>query len=244
MSKILKFISYGICLSTCAIFFMRSAYAAEVSLEIAPTNWVSCFPVVNATFPSNLEEVTLEWALGESAEFTKIATCSDPSKASWTYEIKGAIIGQKCRYRLAMTSGGNTSYSEPIAFTRFRNLDRNPRNRSVLASGVHSILSANSITMIPFNGSISDYPDGTSYQNTGLKFLKEKVHIAGIRVYPRSNNVGRLNNRDFFGAENAATYETQRNAIGYISNLTAVFSVFYGASYVMLRILMCWFWTA
>lgn len=226
MSKILKFISYSICLSTCTILFMRSAHAAEVSLEIAPTNWVSCFPVVNATFPSNLEEVTLEWALGESAEFTKIATCSDPSKESWTYELKGAIIGQKRRYRLAMTSGGNTSYSEPIAFTRFRNLDRNPRNRTVLASGVHSILSANSTTMRPFNGSISDYPDSTSYQNTGLKFTKEKVHIAGIRVYPRSDNIGRLNNRSFFGAVNAATYNSEYSAIGFISGLTAAYHYF------------------
>lgn len=209
-----------------AALWAHGALAAEVSLAIAPTNWVTCLPVATATFSAELDSVVLEWAPGDAGAFTQIATCPDPSAETWTVELPGTVVGQPRRYRLAMTSGGSTSYSDPVAFTRFRNLDRNPRDRTALATGVYPVLSADSNSMKPFNAYTGDWADSDSYQNVGLKFTNGKVYVAGIRVYPRSNNIGRLNNRNFFGAESASTYSTDYSAIGYISGLTAAWHYF------------------
>ncbi len=235
----MKKLAYDVVCLSAAALWAHGALAAEVSLAIAPTNWVTCAPVATATFAAELDSVVLEWAPGDAGAFTQIATCPDPSAETWTVELPGTVVGQPRRYRLAMTSGGSTSYSDPVAFTRFRNLDRNPRDRTALATGVYPVLSADSNSMKPFNAYTGDWADSGSYQNVGLKFTNGKVYVAGIRVYPRSNNIGRLNNRNFFGAESASTYSTDYSAIGYISGLTAAWH-YYPSTDTSTAFECCW----
>ena len=56
----MKKLAYDVvCLSAAALLWAHGAPAAEVSLSIAPTNWVTCAPVATATFAAGLDAVVL-----------------------------------------------------------------------------------------------------------------------------------------------------------------------------------------
>ena len=190
----MKKLAYDVvCLSAAALLWAHGAPAAEVSLAIAPTNWVTCAPVVTATFAAGLDVVVLEWAPGDAGAFTQIATCPDPSAETWTVELPGTVVGQPRRYRLAMTSGGSTSYSDPVAFTRFRNLDRNPRDRSALATGVYPVLSADSNSMKPFNAYTGDWADSADAILTAYLPGQEGARVLAGIMTGAINPSGKLN---------------------------------------------------
>ena len=112
-----------------AALWAHGALAADVSLAIAPTNWVTCAPIATATFAAGLDAAVLEWAPGDAGAFTQIATCPDPSAESWTVELPGTVVGQPRRYRLAMTSGGSTSTAARASTPSAGRRSRRPRGR-------------------------------------------------------------------------------------------------------------------
>lgn len=122
-----------------AALWAHGALAADVSLAIAPTNWVTCLPVATATFSAELDSVVLEWAPGDAGAFTQIATCPDPSAESWTVELPGTVVGQPRRYRLTMTSDGSALYIDGSeGFNAFSGASLKKTTRT-LAAGDHDI---------------------------------------------------------------------------------------------------------
>lgn len=192
--------------------------AAELSLGVSVANWTTCVPVATATFPLGCDSVAIEWSDSQDGAYEQIVAMDSPAaEESWTVDLTGAVIGAKRYYRLAAAASGATAYSDPVGFTRFRLISHNINDPMSLAPGVQTLLSLNSTSILPFDNKFDSWPDNDSYATVGLRFMDGKRFIAGVRIYPRYNNSGRLNNRYFYASETYSEYDNNKVELCYVS---------------------------
>ena len=189
--------------AVCGVSAAQAVVADELSVKVEVEDFVTCDPVVTATFPAGMQRVAVEWAKAEDGEFVELGAVENPEGTTFAYTNAIALLADKRWYRVTATDADGSASSAAVPFARFRNLDRCPRERRLLAGFCEPIGGFTTAHMNAFDGNIGTTSDnGSGDIKTGFKFLAP-VYIAGLRLYARND---RMNGRTILGAVTSEDY--------------------------------------
>ena len=217
----------GCCLfvAVAAAMLSDSALAAvpdELSVRVGVEDFGTCVPVATATFPEGASRVALEWSDAADGSFAELDAVENPVGTSCAFTNFWALVADPRHYRITVTDVSGNASSAPVAFTRFRRLERNPYDEHALALGCSMLKAADDKSITPFDGYTATSPNNGSYALVGVRFL-EAVHLAWVRMISANN---RCNNQSIYGATDPDDRDATKSELGKTATLTA--NVWYG----------------
>ena len=189
----------GCCLfaTVCGVSAAQAVGADELSVKVAVEDFVTCDPVVTATFPAGLQRVAVEWAVAEDGEFVELGAVENPEGTTFVHTNALALIADRRWYRVTATDADGSASSAAVPFARFRQLERRSTGKD--KGLVDGCVQFNAYW--PFEGTIDNHDNACPI---GINF-KRQVHIAGFRLLSK---LARENNRPIYGAKSFATYSS------------------------------------
>ena len=189
----------GCCLfaAVCGVSAAQAVVADELSVKVAVEDFVTCDPVVTATFPEGMTRVAVEWAKAEDGEFVELGAVENPEGTAFVHTNALALIADRRWYRVTATDADGSVSSAAVPFARFRQLERRSTGKD--KGLVDGCVQFNAYW--PFEGTIDKHDNACPI---GINF-KRQVHIAGFRLLSR---LARENNRPIYGAKSFATYSS------------------------------------
>lgn len=178
-------------------FDVQAVVEGDLSVKVEVVDFVTCDPVVTATFPAGLQRVAVEWAKAGSDDFTELVALENPEETTFVYTNAIAMIADRREYRITVKEGDVFTSSAAVPFARFRQLERRSTGKTKgLVDGCVQFSS-----YWPFDGTIDNNDSGTPF---GINF-KRQVHIVGFRLLSK---LARENNKPIYGAKSYATYSS------------------------------------
>lgn len=157
------------------------------------------YPVITWNFELGATNVALQVGKSTSGNFTDLVRIENPTAMTFVYTNTAAKVGEKKFYRVKTVKNGEVYTSAARPFTRFRWLERDPEDFTKVRTGYTVIGDKKT-----FDNDLATYgTEGNSRR--GINF-GEQVFIAGCRFYPRSGQVGRMNNKPVYGYVDTASY--------------------------------------
>ena len=187
--------------AVCGVSAAQAVVADELSVKVEVEDFVTCDPVVTATFPAGMQRVVVEWAKAEDGEFVELGAVENPEGTTFAYTNAIALIADKRWYRVTATDADGSASSAAVPFARFRQLERRSTGKDKgLVDGCKLIAGAT----IPFDGSLDLSRDSSSV-DLGVNFDRG-VHIVGFRLYSK---LGRENNKPIYAAKSMTDRATE-----------------------------------
>ena len=182
-----------------AVGTAQAVVTGDLSVNVEVEDFVTCDPVVKATFPAGVQRVVVEWSKAEDGEFVALGVVENPAGTAFAHTNALALIAERRWYRVSATDADGSASSAAVPFARFRQLERRStgKNRGLIDGSVPFNSS------IPFDGKI----DGADSVNPiGVNFRRQ-VHLAGFRL---NSILSRENGYPIYGAKSYANYTSDK----------------------------------
>ena len=211
----------GCCLfaAVCGVTAAQAVVADELSVKVAVEDFVTCDPVVTATFPAGLQRVAVEWAAAEDGEFVELGAVENPEGTTFAYTNAVALIADKRWYRVTATDADGSASSAAVPFARFRQLERRSTGKD--KGLVDGCVQFNAYW--PFEGTIDNHDNPCPI---GINF-KRQVHIAGFRLLSK---LSREDGKPIYGAKSYVTYSSDNVVLATPAGTSGGKWKFFGSS--------------